>query len=146
MNVNMPSTAAWGRTAGNLTCQNVRSTEQPSTRAASMSSNGTVSSHAWRIQNTANDPISTGTMTACSVPYQSRSDISMYSGITPSCVGTIAVPSTTRNSESRPLNRRRANANPASVPSTTLEIATLDATMNEFCMASQKSTVSKTRG
>ena len=69
----------------------------------------------------------------------------MYSGITPSCVGTMAVPSTTRNSESRPLNRSRANANPARVPSTTFEIATVAATMNEFCIASQKSTVSKTR-
>jgi len=68
----------------------------------------------------------------------------MYSGITPSWAGTIIEPITTRNSELRPGNRRRAKANPARLASTTFDPATVHATISEFWIARQKSTVSNT--
>lgn len=50
--MNSPSMAAAGRAAGRQTCQKVLIIDQPSTRAASISSSGSGSRRYWVIQNT----------------------------------------------------------------------------------------------
>src|SRR5215207_4343723 len=145
MNMKTPSTAAAGRMAGTTTCQYTRSRLQPSVRAASMSSLGTFSSTAWRIQNTENALTSAGRITACSLAPQPSSATSMYSGMMPSWVGTIIVAITVTSSALRPRKCSLANAKPASEANSTFPNATELATISEFCIARANSLESKTR-
>src|SRR5690606_13497362 len=142
--VNRPSIAAAGRAAGTATCQKVRIIEQPSTRAASMSSSGI----AWRrscvIQHTPNALHRPGTMTATSSPVQPSLAITWNSGMTPSCTGTAIVAMTNTSSGPDPRNRSLAKAYPANVEKNTTEAATVVDTMSEFIVAFQKGTVSMT--
>ena len=64
----------------------------------------------------------------------------MYSGITPSCTGTIIVMTITTISAFAPRKSSFAKAKPASALKKTTEIVTAEATMNEFTIAPQKST------
>ena len=109
-------------------------------RAASMSSSGTV----WRrycvIQNTPNALVSAGTMIAPIWPVQPRSANRMYSGTTPSCVGTAIVATTKTSSHLPPGKRSFANAQPASVEKTTTDTAISVELKIEFQSASQKLT------
>jgi hypothetical protein len=136
-NVNSASMAAAGLAAGNATCQNVRIMEHPSTRAASISSKGSVSSKYWVIQKTPNAVTIPGTMTAMSLPVQPSSDIRMNSGTTPSWVGTAIVAMTNTSRARRPRNRSLAKENPARVANSTTLIDVITATMTEFHRACQ---------
>ena len=122
-NVNSPSIAAAGRAAGRPIVQKVRNDVAPSTRAASMSSSGTD----WRrycvIQNTPNAVTSAGTMIAPIWPVQPRSAKRMYSGTTPSCIGTAMVAMTKTSSQLAPRNRSFAKAQPARVEKNTTDRA-----------------------
>ncbi len=136
-NVNSASIAAAGLAAGRATCQNVRIMEHPSTRAASISSKGRVSSKYWVIQKTPNAVTMPGTMTAMSLPVQPSSDIRMNSGTTPSWVGTAMVAMTKTSSARRPRNRSLAKENPARVANSTTLIDVMTATTTEFHRACQ---------
>src|SRR5436190_20636500 len=72
MNVSKAKTAAAGTTAGSTTFQKMRNVEQPSTRAASMSSSETADETYWRIMKTPNALVRNGTMTAYRVSNQSQ--------------------------------------------------------------------------
>ncbi len=98
-----------------------------------------------RIQNTPIAVTRLGTITACSSFAHPSSAIAMYSGMMPSCVGTASVATTKRNSALRPLNRSLANANPARLENSTVEIVTDPATMTLLPSAFQNGTVSNTR-
>ena len=67
MKVSRPSTAGAGRSAGSTTFQKIRKVEQPSTRAASISSSGTAWLAYWRIMNTPKALTRNGRITAWSV-------------------------------------------------------------------------------
>src|SRR5690606_3134127 len=138
--VNSPSIAAAGRAAGSATCQNVRIIDAPSTRAASISSSGSVPRRYWVIQKTPNAVTMAGTMTAVSSPVQPSRAMTMNSGTTPSWVGTAIVATTNTSSGPRPRKRSLANANPASVANSTTESETVVETMIEFSVARQNGT------
>src|SRR5262249_9814408 len=140
VNVRSPSTAATGLTAGRITCQKIRHVLQPSTRAESTSSFGTDWTMYWRIRKTPNAVTRLGAITAFSWLTQWKWIISMYSGITPSCTGTIIVITITISRAELPRKLSLANANPASALKKTTAIVTELATMNEFTSADQKST------
>ena len=70
MNVNSHRIAAAGRAAGTATVQKMRNIEQPSIRAASISSSGTASRRYWRMKNTPNAVTSQGRITAQMLPTQ----------------------------------------------------------------------------
>ncbi len=134
MKVSRPSTPAAGSTAGSTTFQNVRSVEQPSTRAASMSSSGTALDDVLPHHEHAEGAGEERDVTAHRVSNQSRSTIIPHSGMRPSWVGTIIVTRTVSSSALRPLNLSLANANPASVEVTTTLTVTDDDTMTELIM------------
>ncbi len=145
MNVKSPSTAAPGRAAGTATCQNVRSIEQPSTRADSISSSGRASTRYWRMKNTPKAETRAGTMTAQTDPVHPSLAIMMNSGMTPSWVGIAKVATTKTISASRPRKRSLAKAKPARVEKKTTEAVTTEETSTLLSSAFQNSTVSKTR-
>ena len=64
----------------------------------------------------------------------------MYSGTTPSCVGTASVATTKTSSPLLPRNRSFANAQPASVEKTTTDAAITVELKIEFHSAGQKLT------
>ena len=64
----------------------------------------------------------------------------MYSGTTPSCVGTAIVATTKMSSALLPRKRSLANAQPASVEMTTTDAAMIVELKIEFHSASQKLT------
>src|SRR5690349_13329421 len=138
--VNRNSIAAAGRAATTPIVQKVRICVAPSTRAASMSSSGTDWLRYWVIQNTPNALVSAGTMTAPMLPVQPRSENRMYSGTTPSCIGTAIVATTKASSHLPPRNLSLANAHPASVEKTTTDAAITAELKIEFHSASQKFT------
>src|SRR6266498_2902205 len=115
----------------------MRSVEQPSTRAASSSSVGSAVTRYWRTKNTPNAEVAAGTISAWIWLFQcSHCDIMMYSGMMPSCGGTIMVAMTPASSMLRPRKRSLAKANPASVEVSTTDTVTTDETMNELMSAS----------
>ena len=92
MNVNSHRIAAAGRAAGTATVRNVRNIEQPSIRAASISSSGTASTRYCRMKKTPNAVTSHGSdrPPRCCRPSPS-SAITTNIGTTPSWVGTAMV-------------------------------------------------------
>ncbi|BCB81930.1 hypothetical protein Pflav_083400 [Phytohabitans flavus] len=138
MNVSRPSTAAAGRRAGATTLRKMRKVPHPSIRAASISSSDTAWLAYCRIMKTPKPVTSAGTITACSRSFQPRSVISMYSGITPSCVGTIMVAMITSSSALEPRKRSLAKAKPASEEKNTTEMVTEPATIAELIMPVRK--------
>src|SRR5690625_6491543 len=77
-------------------------------------------------------------MTAVRSPTQPSRDMTMNSGITPSCTGTAMVAITNSNSPRRPRNRSLEKANPARVAKKTTETEVTTETMTEFHSADQK--------
>ena len=110
MNVNSHRIAAAGRAAGATTCHTIPICEQPSIRAASMSSSGTASTRYWRMKNTPKAVTSEGTITDQVVPVQPSLDIRMNSGTTASWVGTAIVATTKASRALLPRKRSLANA------------------------------------
>ncbi len=123
MNVNSQRIAAAGRAAGHRDVQKTRSCEQPSTRAASMSSSGIASTRYWRMKKTPNAVTSQGMITAQTLPVQPSLAIRMNSGTTPSWVGTAIVAMTKTSRALLPRKRSLANAKPARVEKKTTEVA-----------------------
>src|SRR5690606_39339544 len=122
--VNSPSIAAAGRAAGSATCQNVRIIDAPSTRAASISSSGSVPRRYWVIQKTPNAVTMAGTITAVSSPVQPSRALTMNSGTTPSWQGTAIVSTTNTISGPSTWKRSTAHANTDSVVTITPESVT----------------------
>ena len=79
-------------------------------------------------------------MIAPSWPVQPRSLKRMYSGTTPSCVGTAMVAMTNTSSQLDPRNFSFANAHPARVEKNTTDSAMRPELMIEFHRATQKFT------
>src|SRR5690625_6441996 len=77
-------------------------------------------------------------MTALRSPTQPSRDMTMNSGITPSCTGTAMVAITNSSSPRRPRNRSLEKANPARVAKKTTETEVTTETMTEFHSADQK--------
>jgi hypothetical protein len=77
MNVNSARIAAAGRTAGTATLHRMRGVEQPSTRAASISSSGTACSVYCRMRNTPNPLTRNGRMTLGRRPVTCSQPMSM---------------------------------------------------------------------
>src|SRR6266487_1809804 len=114
--------------------------EQPSRRPASSSSVGSAVTRYWRMKKTPNALAAAGTMSAWSWLDQcSQFAIMMYSGMMPSCGGTIMVATTMPSSAPRPRNGSFAKAKPASVEVRTTDAVTVAATMNELISASRMS-------
>src|SRR5690625_2303102 len=74
-NQNRNSMAAAGAAAGSAMERNVRNIDAPSTRAASISSNGNAEERYCVIQNTPKGHSMAGMITACSLPTHPRSVI-----------------------------------------------------------------------
>ena len=79
-------------------------------------------------------------MIAPSWPVQPRSLNRMYSGTTPSCMGTAIVAITKTSSQLDPRKRSFANAHPARVEKNTTDRAMRPELMIEFQSATQKFT------
>ncbi len=86
-----------------------------------------------------------GAITAHSVSVHCRSIMSMYSGMTPSCTGTIIVAITATRRTLAALNSSFAKANPASVEKNTTEAVTVRLTTAELIRAASNGTVVNTR-
>lgn len=92
------------------------------------------------IQNTPNALTRAGMMMAPRVPVQPISLNRMYSGTTPSCIGTAIVAMTKTSRTLEPLNRSFAKAQPARVEKNTTDRAMSAELTIEFHSATQKFT------
>src|SRR5579885_1808586 len=111
MNENSATVASAGTESGMTIRHQIPSEEQPSRRAASSSSIGSVMKNCRSRKMQKALPNRDGTIRGLSVFTHPSSLKRMNSGIRVTSLGNISVESTTTNSAPRKRNRRRANPN-----------------------------------